>query len=498
MEESQEILLNSLANAGVPIPPGVNSIPDLMPAAFVSICAQSLRLIDDSSSFPTELPDSVAGRFKACTELASAVKNLGYIGDLSFQKFLYPSEDDMHKLVRFLVGRLSESSEAGKSSEKKDNHASSKLIEEVSFQGTSKDRTTKIDNEEVQPHKEQVLTRLEHLKLKIEVSESSFLESIDVYRASRQCFAKQESASIENDRDSMEHLENSGDNASGNGEIVGNEINELQSQEKLLLGEVKAKVSELQHLEEEEKLLKAAVEMAFDDQCPVDSYIEQLKQKIDAKRQNLVELESQWEACRKPLEDKKRSLEEVLCATKPQAQIKLQKLKEIERETQSILTESSRREEELSQLSTDLEKRPKLPSRSSYIERIKEITKNSRKQDVDIELIVKETRELQLESNSIQERLHRTYAVVDETVFREAKKDPVGRKAHKLLTSIHESFAQMSEQILATDRARRELADHEAKLAAMACRKVNVDKLQADLDAIRKDNDLLQQRLHNI
>ncbi|KAK3021536.1 hypothetical protein RJ639_046484 [Escallonia herrerae] len=204
------------------------------------------------------------------------------------------------------------------------------------------------------------------------------------------------------------------------------------------------------------------------------------------------------EALRKPLEDKKRSLEEVLRATKPQAQIKLQKLKEIEREIQSILTESDRREEELSQLSTELEKQPKLPSRSSYIERIKEITKNSRKQDVDIERIVKETRELQLESNSIQERLHRTYAVVDETVFREGKKDPVGRKAHKLLTSIHESFAQMSEQILATDRARRELADHEAKLAAMASRKVNVDKLQADLDAIRKDNDLLQQRLHNI
>ncbi|KAK3008701.1 hypothetical protein RJ639_015250 [Escallonia herrerae] len=107
-------------------------------------------------------------------------------------------------------------------------------------------------------------------------------------------------------------------------------------------------------------------------------------------------------------------------------------------------------------------------------------------------------RELQLESNSIQERLHRTYAVVDETVFREAKKDPVGRKAHKLLTSIHEGFAQMSEQILATDRARRELADHEAKLAAMAFRKVNADKLQADLDAIKKDNDLLRQRLHNI
>lgn len=76
------------------------------------------------------------------------------------------------------------------------------------------------------------------------------------------------------------------------------------------------------------------------------------------------------------------------------------------------------REDELSKLSTDLEKQPKVASRKSYIERIKEITKNSRKQDADIERILKDTRELQLESNSIQERLHRTYAVVDEMVFR--------------------------------------------------------------------------------
>lgn len=59
-----------------------------------------------------------------------------------------------------------------------------------------------------------------------------------------------------------------------------------------------------------------------------------------------------------------------------------------------------------------------MASRRSYIERVKEITKNSWKQDADIECILKETRELQLESNSIQERLHRTYAIVDEMVFR--------------------------------------------------------------------------------
>lgn len=76
------------------------------------------------------------------------------------------------------------------------------------------------------------------------------------------------------------------------------------------------------------------------------------------------------------------------------------------------------RDDELTKLLAELNKQPKTASRRSHIERIKEITKNSRKQDADIERILKDTRELQLESNSIQERLNRTYAVVDEMIFR--------------------------------------------------------------------------------
>lgn len=69
-------------------------------------------------------------------------------------------------------------------------------------------------------------------------------------------------------------------------------------------------------------------------------------------------------------------------------------------------------------LAADLKKQPEVASRRSYIERIKEITKNSGKLDSDIERILRDTRTLQLESNSIQESLHRTYAVIDEIVFR--------------------------------------------------------------------------------
>lgn len=266
----------------------------------------------------------------------------------------------------------------------------------------------------------------------------------------------------------------------------------LQNQDQKLMEAVTAKTSELCDLEEKYQLLKVAAEMAFDDSHPTKFYLEQLDEQVGAKKHNLVELESQWDALKKSTEEKKRSLEESLYANEPEAQEKLLKLREVELERQSVLSEIRKREDEYSKLSADLEMQLKVASRRSYIERIKEITKNSRKVDADIERILKETRELQLESNSIQERLHRTYAVVDDMIFREAKKDQVGRQAYRLLTSIHESFEQVSEKILATDRVRREIAEYEKKLAAVASRSLNVDKLQADVDVIMKENEFLE------
>ncbi|KAG5541838.1 hypothetical protein RHGRI_021621 [Rhododendron griersonianum] len=73
----------------------------------------------------------------------------------------------------------------------------------------------------------------------------------------------------------------------------------------------------------------------------------------------------------------------------------------------------------------------------------------------------------------------------------------VGRQAYRLLTSIHKSFEQISDKILSTDRLRREADEHEAKLSALARRSFNVDKLKADLDAIRRENEFLEQHLRN-
>lgn len=82
-------------------------------------------------------------------------------------------------------------------------------------------------------------------------------------------------------------------------------------------------------------------------------------------------------------------------------------------------------------------------------------------------------------------------------LFREAKKDPVGRQAYRLLTNIHESFEKIREQIFATDKAQREVAELEVKLTAIASRNLDRDKLQSDLDAMRRENEHLEKTLSN-
>ncbi|KAG2682640.1 hypothetical protein I3760_11G200300 [Carya illinoinensis] len=440
------------------------------------------------------------------------------------RQFLYPSEDDLYKLIRFLVERLSEISEDRRTADVKDVKGRGR-IKDDDKKSTSEDQQQKDNNGGVDLSCKKVGAKLEDLRLNIEVSDRlntkvghaslSRLHEADliprkmdevavddVYFSRTGDFSKDKLTTLLNGKESSEEVVDAGRDTAGNEETAAwrddkhvlvfeqkgspfreqsskiiYETGKTKNQEKSFLEKRTTNNTGLRQLEEELELLRVAAEMAFDAEHPLDFYLGQLNEKIDAKKCNLTELESAWEALRESLEEKKRSLEEFLYANNPEAQEKLQKLREVELEKQGVLSE--------------------IRHRNSYIQRIKEITKNSRKQDADIDRILKETRELQLESNSTQERLHRTYAVVDEMVFREAKKDPVGRQAYRLLTSLHEAFEQISEKILATDRVLREVAEHEMKLAAMASHSLNVDKLQADLDAIRKENECLHRCLRD-
>uniref|UniRef100_A0A1S3E5A2 Coiled-coil domain-containing protein 22 n=1 Tax=Cicer arietinum TaxID=3827 RepID=A0A1S3E5A2_CICAR len=397
--------------------------------------------------------------------------------------------EDLSELIRFLVKRISESLKSGKVADRKNSSAGNKLR----------------GDEEVVDDYSKVESKLNDLKMETQTpgtgntrgdtSVSQANKGSDSVNDELNCVLNEKELAI-------------GEIDAGRG-IFGNEENPspigdghltvLQQKEKELVDEVTLRTSEVEHLERELEVMKAAAEMTFNNQQSVDFYLDQLTEQVHAKTNDLSTLESEWDAVRKPLEERKRTLEESLYLNSPDAQAMLHKLREVQQEEDFISSEIRKREEEHSKLLADLEKQQKVASRKSYTHRIEEITKNSRKQDADIERILKETREVQLESNSIQERLHRTYAVADEIVFREAKKDPTGLQVYKLLVNIHKGFEQISEKILATDRIRREVSEYEMKLAATpsTSQRLDVSELQSDLDIIIRENEYLDPLLQD-
>lgn len=65
------------------------------------------------AQLPTKLPKGMSARFRVGTEMANAVKELGYMTEIGYNTFLYSNEAEARQLLMWLVERLpKEASEA--------------------------------------------------------------------------------------------------------------------------------------------------------------------------------------------------------------------------------------------------------------------------------------------------------------------------------------------------------------------------------------------------
>ncbi|EOA40214.1 hypothetical protein CARUB_v10008938mg [Capsella rubella] len=411
------------------------------------------------------------------------------------RQFLHPSEDDSYRLVRFLVERLSEKNQGLQTSLAAD-LAIRPTME--NFRDTSEEMMVKEDKDEsFDMHIQKVEAVLKDLTMNTEISRSPDSRANNTSTNGSlivDSFPRNTDDPVTDLPSDRSLRESSGydENSYEDPSETSYETVELQNQHNLLMEELESGSSELFRLGSELELLKMVAERLLEDKQPGGSYLDELNQQLVVKRCNLMDIRKQWDDVRKTLETKKLRLLDKLHVEEPEAKEKFHKLRKAELDLQSVSSESQKREDELCNLYNELERQPKAVPRKSHIHGIKEITKNSRKLDTDIQRISEETRGLQLESNSIRERLHRSYVVVDEMVTSKVRKDPSVRQVYKLLTSIHSIFEQISEKILMTDRFRRETADYEKKLGSITARGMSLEKLQADLDAIRKENESLK------
>ncbi|TKC39703.1 hypothetical protein EI555_019482 [Monodon monoceros] len=211
---------------------------------------------------------------------------------------------------------------------------------------------------------------------------------------------------------------------------------------------------------------------------------------VESSAQRVIHLAGQWEKHRVPLLAEYRHLRKLQDCRELESSRRLAEIQELHQSVRAAAEEARRKEDVYKQLMSELETLPRDVSRLAYTQRILEIVGNIRKQKEEITKILSDTKELQKEINSLSGKLDRTFAVTDELVFKDAKKDDAVRKAYKYLAALHENCSQLIQTIEDTGTIMREVRDLEEQIETEMGKKTlsNLEKIREDYRALRQEN----------
>ncbi|KAM7405488.1 hypothetical protein PAMP_012747 [Pampus punctatissimus] len=248
------------------------------------------------------------------------------------------------------------------------------------------------------------------------------------------------------------------------------------------------KQRELVNSEEEERMQvkKKTIDLLPD----ADNNLVKFQALVEASAKRVLHLASQWEKHRAPLIDEHRTLKEICSNQELESSRKLSEIKTLHDKIRVSTEEAKKKEEIYKQLVTELENLPQDVSRSAYTQRILEIVSNIKKQKEEITKILSDTKELQKEINNLTGKLDRTFAVTDELVFKDAKKDEAVRKSYKYLAALHENCNHLIQTIEDTGTILREIRDLEEQIETEHGNKTvaNLERILDDYKAIRQEN----------
>uniref|UniRef100_A0A452S9V1 Coiled-coil domain-containing protein 22 n=1 Tax=Ursus americanus TaxID=9643 RepID=A0A452S9V1_URSAM len=252
--------------------------------------------------------------------------------------------------------------------------------------------------------------------------------------------------------------------------------------------ETERRQSELSTVEREQalRLKSRAVELLPDGAAN----LAKLQLVVESSAQRVIHLAGQWEKHRVPLLAEYRHLRKLQDCRELESSRRLAEIQELHQSVRAAAEEARRKEEVYKQLVSELETLPRDVSRLAYTQRILEIVGNIRKQKEEITKILSDTKELQKEINSLSGKLDRTFAVTDELVFKDAKKDDAVRKAYKYLAALHENCSQLIQTIEDTGTIMREVRDLEEQIETEMGKKTlsNLEKIREDYRALRQEN----------
>ncbi|XP_068939065.1 coiled-coil domain-containing protein 22 isoform X2 [Petaurus breviceps papuanus] len=276
-------------------------------------------------------------------------------------------------------------------------------------------------------------------------------------------------------------------------QLVGHSIQEAGASMKRLTlstGQVEAQTQQawLSATEREQarRLKRRAVDLLPD----APSNLAKLQVVVEASAQRVIHLTGQWERHRVPLLAEYRALKKRRDQREVESSHRAAELQALQECVRLAAAEARRKEGLYKQLVAELETLPGDMARSAYTYRILEIVGSIRKQKEEITKILSDTKLLQKEINALSGKLDRTFAVTDELVFKDAKKDDSVRKAYKYLAALHENCSQLIQTIEDTGTILREVRDLEEQIETESGKKTlsNLEKILEDYRAVRQEN----------
>lgn len=279
-------------------------------------------------------------------------------------------------------------------------------------------------------------------------------------------------------------------------------IEELQSEIKKLTTKLAQATITSQNEEkelkisEEQKKIKARTYELLEDG---PENIKKLESLIEGSTNKLISLANQWEKHRVPLIMKYRQEREKHSSKANASQKKLDEIKLLKEKEKELQEECRNKDQQYSQLIAEVQKLPKEVNRSAYTQRILEIINNVRKQRDEISKVLADTREIQKEINTLTGRLERSFTVVDELIFRDAKTNEASRKAYKLLATLHSDCSELVNLVEETGATIREIRDLEEQIDSESAKNVgaNLERITADLKQMQQETAALTAQLQN-
>lgn len=212
-----------------------------------------------------------------------------------------------------------------------------------------------------------------------------------------------------------------------------------------------------------------------------------------------AKLEEKWLQHREPLQEAWEKTK-AKNATSAQASEGLKKLESIQEKITKLEAELKAKSALHTQLVGVLQKENRTTSRKAYTTRILEIIGNIRKQKDDIEKVLRDTRQLQKQINTITGQLDRQFTVADDLLFTTAKDSESSKKAYKLLITLHSHCSNLIVLVKETGSVMREIRDLEDQIEQEKSRNIlaNLENILGDLKLMEAESKNLQEKISKI